>query len=66
MRIELKVEGKTPQEIARYIEILGVMLEKGALDGVKGGSTVLHFDKDGVFQQLQLDYSPWKRRRTTV
>lgn len=63
MKIELKIEGASPEQIRRYTEILTILLTKGALDGVRGGSTIIHFDGEGVFQGIELDYWPWRRRR---
>jgi len=65
MRVRIEVEGKTPDEIVKYTEILTILLEKGALDGVKGGSTILHFDGQGIFQGVELDYWPWRRRKSS-
>ena len=47
----------------KYTEILTVLISKGALDGVKGGKTILHFDGDGNFMGCELDYWPWRRKR---
>lgn len=63
MKIEIKIEGASQEQIERYQEILTVLISKGALDGVKGGSTKIHFDADGVFQGIELDYWPWRRRK---
>lgn len=46
----------------KYTEILTVLIEKGALDGVKGGKTILHWDAEGTFMGVSLDYFPWRRR----
>lgn len=43
-------------------EIVTALLTSGGLTGVKGGKTILHFDSDGNFQKIQLDYYPWQRR----
>ena len=66
MKIELRVEGADPQEVARYREILGALISCGGLTGVKGGKTILHFDADGMFQGVELDYWPWRRRKSMV
>ena len=62
MNIEIKIEGADPLRIAKYIEIFKVLIEKGALDGVKSGKTIIHFDNDGLFQGIQFDYWPYRRR----
>ena len=65
MNIFLKIEGADQQQIQRYTEIIRVLLEKGALDGVRSGSTIIHFDAEGIFMGVELDYWPWKRRKQT-
>ena len=63
MKIDLYVEDATPEQIAKYTEIFRVLIEKGALDGIRGGSAILHFDQQSTFQGVQLDYWPWRRRK---
>ena len=62
MKIELRIEGMSQEEVFRYQEILGALISCGGLSGVKGGKTILHFDGDGVFQGVELDYWPWRKR----
>ena len=64
MKIEIKIEGVSKEQLEKYAEILTVLISKGALDGVRGGKTILHFDADGNFMACQLDYTPWRRRKT--
>lgn len=70
MKIELDIKNMdnvgefTPARLARYKEIFEVLIEKGCLDGVKGGRAMIHFDALGTFMQVSLDYSPWRRRKT--
>lgn len=56
-------EEKTPQQIEKYTEIFNDLLKTGALDGLKGGSANIHFDHNSMFQGIQLDYWPWRRRK---
>ena len=66
MRLYLDLETPEdigPAQIEKYKEIFQVLLDKGALDGVRGGSAVIHFDGQGVFQGLQLDYWPFRKRK---
>jgi hypothetical protein len=44
-------------EIAKIFKLL---VEKGALQGVRGGSTGIHFDGDGKFRTISLNYVVWK------
>ena len=60
---KLEVEGADKEEIERYHEILLALIKCGGLTGVKGGKTILHFDADGVFQGVELDYWPYRRRK---
>ena len=63
MMIQIEIKGYTEEETQRMREIIGVLINTGALSGVKGGQTILHFDNEGVFQGIQFDYWPWKRRK---
>lgn len=64
MNIQLHIEGASIEQMEKYKEIFSVLLEKGALDGIKGGSAIIHFDSLGIFQGVQLDYWPWRRRKS--
>jgi len=63
-QIELHIEGQTKEETTKYLEIFEVLIKSGGLSGVKGGKTILHFDGEGNFQGVELDYWPWRRRKT--
>lgn len=62
-KINLKLESANPEESQRYLEIFTALLRSGGLTGVRGGKTIIHFDADGVFQGIELDYWPWRRRK---
>lgn len=62
IKLDFDVEA-TKEEAERYHEIISAMLRCGALSGVKGGKTILHFDALGIFQGVELDYWPWRRRK---
>lgn len=66
MRIKLEVEGANEEQMQKYHEILFALISCGGLSGVKGGKTILHFDADGVFQGVELDYWPWKRKKQSI
>lgn len=51
------------RDFARYEEIFTALISSGGLDGVKGGKTIIHFDGEGNFMAVQLDYMPWRRRK---
>lgn len=61
MKIDLQVEGATREQIEKYKQIFSVLIEKGALDGVRGGQAIIHFDAEGNFQGIQFDYWPWRK-----
>ncbi len=63
MKIEIEIKGYTPEETDRFREIFHALITTGGLSGVKGGRTILHFDADGIFQGIELDYWPWRRRK---
>lgn len=62
-KIDLKIAGADEKEVMRYQEILVALLSSGGLSGVKGGKTIIHFDAEGIFQGIELDYWPWRRRK---
>lgn len=66
MKIEIKIEGATIEQMKKYTEIFTVLLDKGALDGVRGGQAIIHFDAEGDFQGVQLSYWPWRKRKSTI
>mgnify|MGYP001612033613 CR=1 FL=1 len=45
--------------------IFKVLVDKGMLQGVKGGSSVIHFDRNARFQGVSFDYKPWWRNEQT-
>lgn len=50
-------------KIEQTKEIFDALVRVGGLTGVRGGKTIIHFDGDGVFQQIQLDYVPFRRKK---
>ena len=56
----------TLEEIRAIQEVVMALIQTGGLLGVKGGSTNIHFDGDGVFQGIQFDYWPWRRRKKKI
>lgn len=43
--------------------IFNALVTTGALIGVKGGKAIIHFDADGIFQGVELNYWPWRKRK---
>jgi hypothetical protein len=61
MKIILEVPTATVEEVEKYKQIFSVLLDKGALDGVKGGQVNIHFDAFGNFQGVEFNYWPWRK-----
>lgn len=53
----------TPQKVAHFKEIFEALISSGGLTGVKGGSTSIHFDAEGNFMGINLNYWPFRRRK---
>lgn len=62
MKIQIEIDDENPDNMNRYVEIFNALLRSGGLSGVKQGRTILHFDADGIFQGVELNYWPWRRR----
>lgn len=68
MEIKLNIQntenlaGLTTSDIGEITQILEALVTSGGLTGVKGGKTIIHFDAEGIFQKIQLDYFPWVRK----
>jgi hypothetical protein len=69
MKIELEITNTenlgtmTTSDRLQMQMILEALISTGALTGVKGGQTIIHFDANGVFQKVELKYFPWVRRK---
>jgi len=50
-------------KIEQVKQIFNALISTGALTGVKGGKAVIHYDGEGMFQAIQLDYMPWRKRK---
>ena len=55
-----------PEEVARISEIITALIQSGALTGVKNGKTIIHFDYEGRFMGVELDYWSWRRPKKEV
>lgn len=67
MNIEIKnienVGEWTEDKQKKIEEIVIALVSSGGLTGVKGGKTIIHFDANGIFQGIELDYWPWRRKK---
>lgn len=70
MKFELNIRstensGVIDEEKKRHFtEIFEALIFSGGLTGVKGGSTCIHFDGEGRFMGINLNYWPFRKRRT--
>lgn len=60
-KIELSIENISKEDTIKYQEILAALVGSGALR-LKGAKVTIHLDGDGVFQGIQFDYWPYRRR----
>lgn len=69
MKVELHIRNlenvgeMTPEKTRHFTEIFEALIVSGGLSGVKGGSTTIHFDADGRFMGINLNYWPFRRRK---
>jgi hypothetical protein len=57
------IESMTESDRMQMEQIVEALVSTGSLSGVKGGQVIIHFDATGLFQGVQLDYWPWRRRK---
>lgn len=62
--ITLQLNDTSPYELEKFEEIFRILIEKGALSGVKGGKTIIHFDGNGEFMGISFEYWPYRKRKT--
>jgi hypothetical protein len=62
--LNLQIEESDQKLIDKYREIFLALLKVGGLSGVRNGKTIIHFNHEGDFMGVQLDYWPYKRRKT--
>jgi len=63
MNEHIRINNLTETQVVKYTEIIQALIRCGGLSGVKRGKTIIHFDEQGNFQGVQLDYWPWKKRK---
>lgn len=65
--IIIEIEGDNQWELgerlAKYEKIFKLLINKGALDGIRGGSANLHFDGEANFAGLELNYWPYREKK---
>jgi hypothetical protein len=52
----------TPEMLRTFGQIFKILIEKGALTGIKNGCAKIHFDSNGRFVGVQMDYWPWRKK----
>ena len=62
MKIDITttVEVDSTYQADDIAKIFKLMIDKGAMTGVRGGKTIIHWDKSGKFMGITLDYFVWK------
>lgn len=69
MKIELNIKNLEnigeldSAKLAHFTEIIEALVVSGGLTGVRGGKTMIHFDSEGTFQGVELNYWPWRKRK---
>jgi hypothetical protein len=69
MKLELIIKNvenvgdMTPDKMRHFTEIFEALISSGGLSGVKGGSTIIHFDGEGKFMGINLNYWPYRKRK---
>ena len=59
--IEIETEENfTPTEVEKINNIFHALIRTGGLLGMKNGNTGIHFDKNGEFQAVSLNYTAWR------
>ena len=58
--IIIELPDTNEEQITKYEKIFRILIDKGALDGIKGGKTIIHFDGIGKFRGISFDYFVWK------
>jgi hypothetical protein len=61
--ISIDLQGYSNEETQKMKEIFHALIQSGGLSGVKNGKTILHFDGEGTFQGVELNYWPWRKRK---
>lgn len=50
-------------DLMRIQEVFEALIQTGGLTGVRGGQTIIHWDGDGNFMGINLNYWPWRRKK---
>lgn len=61
--LSINIDGEDEEQLIKYNEIFSALLKTGGLSGVKNGKTIIHFNHEGDFMGIQLDYWPFRRRK---
>lgn len=51
------------KELKQIADIVEILVTKGCLTRIRGGSANIHFNGEGEFMGVQLDYWPWRKRK---
>lgn len=62
-KITLSIENISKEDTLRYQEVLTALIQSGALSLKGGGQATLHFNHEGTFQGVELNYWAFRRRK---
>jgi len=66
VNIELRlIEDYSDEDLQEFTDIFELLINKGALTGIRGGQAILHFDAEANFQGVELKYWPWRKRKNS-
>lgn len=51
------------KDLLRIQEVFEALIQTGGLTGVKGGQTIIHWDGEGNFMGINLNYWPYRKRK---
>ena len=64
--VELKITLKdnySHEELGKIQEIILALIACGGLTGMKSGKTIINFDENGEFRAIDMNYTPWRKRK---
>jgi hypothetical protein len=50
-------------DLEKFTEIFEALISTGSLTGIRNGQTILHFDAEGTFMGVNVNYFPWRRKK---
>lgn len=60
--ITLRLDGATLSDTERCRVIVHTLFQQGVLN-IKNGSAILHFDYEGILQEIEIHKKQWRRNK---